>query len=53
MKNMFKVMGVATALALVGGGVYLMNNKSARSTVGKKMTKAMDSAENMISKKMN
>ena len=53
MKNMFKVMGVVTALALVGGGVYLMNNKNARTTVGKKVTKAMDNAENMIAKKMN
>lgn len=53
MKNMFKVAGAITALALVGGGVYLMNNKNARTNVGKKMVKAMDGAENMITKKMN
>lgn len=53
MKNMFKVAGAITALALVGGGVYLMNNKNARTNVGKKMVKAMDGAENMIAKKMN
>lgn len=53
MKNMFKITAVATTLALVGGGLYLMNNKNARTTVGKKMTKAMDNAENMIAKKMN
>ena len=53
MKNMFKVAGAITALALVGSGVYLMNNKNARTNVGKKMVKAMDGAENMIAKKMN
>lgn len=53
MKNMFKVVGAISALALLGGGVYLMNNNNARANVGKKMVKAMDSAENMIAKKMN
>lgn len=53
MKNMVKVTAVATALALVAGGAYLMNNKNARTTVGKKVAKAMDNAENMIAKKMN
>lgn len=53
MKSFFKVAGMAAALALVGGSVYMLNNKQARSQVGKKMVKAMDGAEAMISKKMN
>lgn len=53
MKNMMKVAGVAAALALVGTSVYVMSNKQARKTTGKKMLKAMDGAENMIAKKMN
>lgn len=53
MKNVFKVAGVAAALAVVGTSVYMMNNKQARTQVGKKMVKAMDGAEAMIAKKMN
>ena len=53
MKNVFKVAGAAAALAVVGTSVYMMNNKQARTQVGKKMVKAMDGAEAMIAKKMN
>ena len=53
MKNVFKVAGVAAALALVGGSVYVMNNQKARTKKKKKMVKAMDGAEAMIAKKMN
>ena len=53
MKNVFKVAGMAAALAVVGTSVYMMNNKQARTQVGKKMVKAMDGAEAMIAKKMN
>ena len=53
MKNVFKVAGVAAALALVGGSMYVMNNQKARTQIGKKMVKAMDGAEAMIAKKMN
>ncbi len=53
MKNMVKIAGAAAALALVGGGIYLMNNQNAKNQVGKKMVEAMDSAEEMIAKKIN
>ena len=53
MKQMLKIMAISGAVAAVGGGVYLMQNKNARKKTGKTMLKAMDSAEDMIAKKMN
>ena len=53
MKQMLKIMAISGAVAAIGGGVYLMQNKNARKKTGKTMLKAMDSAEAMIAKKMN
>ena len=53
MKNVFKVVGIGAAAALVGGAVYMMSNKDARKQTGKKMLKALDGAEAMIAKKIN
>lgn len=53
MKNMMKYMTVAGISAATIGGFYLMTNQNARKKTGKTMIKAMDSAENLIAKKMN
>lgn len=53
MKNMFKYAGVAAGVALVGASIYVMKNDSMKKKAGKKVLKAMDSAENMIAKKIN
>ena len=44
---------VAGISAVTIGGFYLINNQNARKKTGKTMLKAMDSAENLIAKKMN
>ena len=53
MKNFLKVAGAITALGLIGGSVYMMQNQSARRSTGKKVLKAMNSAEDIKKKKMN
>lgn len=53
MKNFLKVAGALSIVGLVGGSVYMMNNKNMKQTAGKKVLKAMDNAESMIAKKMN
>ena len=53
LKNMMKLAGVAAAMGLVGGSIYVMQNKDVKRQVGKKTIKAMNSAEDMIAKKMN
>lgn len=53
MKNMFKAMMVVGTMAGVAGGIYLMNDKKAMKKAGKKVISAMDSAEDMIAKKIN
>ncbi len=53
MKNMMKYMTVAGISAVTIGGFYFINNQNARKKTGKTMLKAMDSAENLIAKKMN
>ncbi len=53
MKNFLKVAGAITALGLIGGSVYMMQNQSARRSTGKKVLKVMNSAEDVVAKKMN
>lgn len=53
MKNMLKFAGIAAGMALVGASVYVMQNDTMKKKAGKKVLKAMDSAEDMIAKKIN
>lgn len=53
MKNMLKAVGVLSAMAAIGGGIYLMQDKKTKKKAGKKVISAMDSAESMIAKKIN
>lgn len=53
MKNIFKTMMVVGTMAGVAGGIYLMNDKKTMKKAGKKVISAMDSAEDMIAKKIN
>ena len=53
MKNMLKAVGVLGAMAAIGGGIYLMQDKKTMKKAGKKVISAMDSAESMIAKKIN
>lgn len=53
MKNMLKAVGLIGAMAAIGGGIYLMQDKKTMKKAGKKIISAMDSAEAMIAKKIN
>ena len=53
MKNMFKAMTVIGTMAGLAGGIYLLNDKKAMKKAGKKVISAMDSAEDMIARKIN
>ena len=54
MKNTMKTMLLMGVTALVaGGGAYIMQNEKLRNKTGKAVLKAMDNAEDMISKKIN
>ena len=53
MKNMLKVVSIAVMAAVAGGAVYMMQDHDTKKMVGKKAIKAMNSAEDMISKKIN
>lgn len=53
MKNVFKTMMLVGTMAGVAGGIYLLNDKKACKKAGRKVLKAMDSAECMIAKKIN
>lgn len=52
MKNMLKAVGVLSAMAAIGGGIYLMQDKKQWKS-WQKVISAMDSAESMIAKKIN
>ena len=53
MKNMLKAVGLVGAMAAIGGGIYLMQDKKNMKKAGKKVISAMDSAEAMIAKTIN
>ncbi len=53
MKNMFKAMTVIGTMAGLAGGIYLLNDKKTMKKASKKVISAMDSAENMIARKIN
>ena len=53
MKNMFKTAALLSSAALVGASIYVLTNDKLRRKTAKKITRVMDNAEAMISKKMN
>ncbi len=50
MKDMLAKVGVVAIASLIGGYIYIMNNDNVKKTAKRKITKAMDNAENAISK---
>lgn len=53
MKNMFKVVTLMGTMTGIAGGIYLLSDKKTMKKAGKKVISAMDSAEDMIAKKIN
>ena len=51
MKNILKTAALASGIALVGVGIYVMNDKKIRRQAAKKITKAMDDMEHIVNKK--
>ncbi len=53
MKSVMKYMTMAGLGVATMGGMYLMVSKDTRKKTGKTMVKAMNSAEDLITKNMN
>lgn len=53
MKNMLKTVGLLSIAAVTCGGIYLMQDKKKMKQAGKKVISAMNSAEEIIAKKIN
>ena len=52
MKSMLKTVALASGIALVGAGIYVMNNDKLKRQTARKITKTMDNMECFVNKKM-